>query len=121
MSKLAIRRHLAAGILLILPIWLTWIVVRFLFNALASVSAPPLRAVGWPDRFRELVPLDRVEDSVMSMDEAMSFIISGGAVNPRRFRAADATPPQPCPPLPPEAGATRPVGADVTGPGGPSS
>jgi uncharacterized membrane protein len=50
MHKLGIRRYLAAGSLLFLPIWLTWIVVRFVFNTLASVSAPLLRATGWPDR-----------------------------------------------------------------------
>jgi uncharacterized membrane protein len=50
MHRLGLRRYLAAGILLVLPIWLTWIVVRFIFTTLSSVSAPLLRAVGWPDR-----------------------------------------------------------------------
>jgi uncharacterized membrane protein len=35
--------------------------------------------------FLELVPIDRVHPSDMSLDEAMTFIISGGAINPHRF------------------------------------
>lgn len=198
MRRLGVRRYLVAGILLALPLWLTWIVLRFVFNMLASVTAPAFRAVGWPEQlewllvivgaaatlvliyllgwfgsmligrrllhafdrlmeriplvqtiyggtkkllnvvqtapdqaqrvvliefphpgmrciglvtrmlvdtvtgeeyaaiyvpttpnptsgFLELVPVDRVYPSNMSMDEAMSFIISGGALNPARF------------------------------------
>ncbi len=216
MHKLGIRRYLVAGILLFLPIWLTWIVVRFVFTTLASVSEPLLRVIGWPgtldwllvivgalltllliyllgwfgtrvfgkrllrafDRlvariplvqtiyggtkkllnvvqtspeqaqrvvlvdfphqgmkavglvtrvltdtvtgeeyaavyvpttpnptsgFLELVPVAQVHPSDMSIDEAMSFIISGGAINPARFAEAGSTeavapataPPQP--------------------------
>jgi uncharacterized membrane protein len=204
MHKLGIRRYLIAGILLFLPIWLTWIVVRFIFNTLASVSAPLLRAIGWPDHldwllvvvgavltllliyllgwfgtrvfgkrllqafdqlveriplvqtiyggtkkllnvvqtspeqaqrvvlvdfphpgmkavglvtrvltdtvtgeeyaavyvpttpnptsgFLELVPIADVQPSDMSMDEAMTFIISGGAINPQRFEESDGS------------------------------
>lgn len=50
MHRLDIRRYLVAGILLFLPIWLTWVVVRFVFTALASVTEPLLQAVGWPQR-----------------------------------------------------------------------
>jgi uncharacterized membrane protein len=214
MHKLGIRRYLIAGVLLFLPIWLTWIVVRLVFTTLASVSEPVLRVVGWPDDlewllvivgalltllliyllgwfgtrvfgkrllrrfdlvvarvplvqaiyggtkkllnvvqtspeqaqrvvliefprpgmkavglvtrvltdtvtgeeyaavyvpttpnptsgFLELVPVADVHPSDMSIDEAMSFIISGGAINPARFSDAGGTaavasaPPQP--------------------------
>jgi uncharacterized membrane protein len=204
MHKLGIRRYLVAGILLFLPIWLTWIVVRFVFTTLASVSEPLLRVIGWPDNldwllivvgalltllliyllgwfgtrvfgrrllrtfdriveriplvqtiyggtkkllnvvqtspeqaqrvvlvdfphpgmkavglvtrvlidtvtgeeyaavyvpttpnptsgFLELVPVAQVHPSDMSIDEAMSFIISGGAINPARFAEAGST------------------------------
>ncbi len=202
MHKLGIRGYLVTGVLLFLPIWLTWIVVRFVFTTLASVSEPLLRAMGWPDNldwllvvvgalvtvvliyllgwfgtrvlgkrlldgfdrvvariplvqtvyggikklidvvqsspdqaqrvvlvdfphrdmkaiglvtrvltdtvtgeeyaavyvpttpnptsgFLELVPIAHVHPSDMSMDEAMSFIISGGAINPARFVETD--------------------------------
>jgi uncharacterized membrane protein len=205
MRRLGIRRYLTTGILLLLPIWLTWIVLRFLFNLLSSVTAPLLRAVGWPDTldwllvivgalvtlvliyllgwlgsmvvgarllgafdrlmervplvksiyggtkkllnviqgspgqaqrvvlvgfphqgmkavalvtrtltdtvtgeqyaavyvpttpnptsgFLQLVPVADVHPSDMSIDEAMSFIISGGAINPQRFAPAEQTP-----------------------------
>jgi uncharacterized membrane protein len=204
MHKLGIRRYLIAGILLFLPIWLTWIVVRIIFNTLASVSAPLLRVIGWPEQldwllvivgavltllliyllglfgtrvfgkrllrafdrlveriplvqtiyggtkkllnvvqtspeqaqrvvlvdfphpgmkavglvtrvltdtttgeeyaavyvpttpnptsgFLELVPIANVHPSDMSMDEAMTFIISGGAINPARFEDSSGT------------------------------
>jgi uncharacterized membrane protein len=197
MRKLGVRRYLIAGILLAIPLWLTFVVVRLLFNLLRGVSQPALSwLVDWPDwalaivsvvitvlglyllgmfgtwvigkrlvgafdrlmeriplvqtvyggakkllnvmqtapdtdqqrvvlvefphpgmrsvglvtriltdtetgqdyaavyvpttpnptsGFLELVPMDRVYPSNMTMDEAMTFIISGGAVNPARF------------------------------------
>ena len=206
MHRLGVRRYLVTGILLLLPVWLTWVVLRFLFNTLASVTVPALRAVGWPegldwllvivgalatlvliylvgwlgsmvfgarllrafDRlmervplvksvyggtrkllsvlqgspgqaaqrvvlvdfphsgmravglvtrtltdtatgeryaavyvpttpnptsgFLQLVPVADVHPSDMTLDEAMSFIISGGAINPQRFAPAEETP-----------------------------
>lgn len=45
--------------------------------------------------YLEIVPIDRVVPTDWSMDEAMTFIISGGAVAPDRFRyrREDAPPP----------------------------
>lgn len=200
MRRLNLQRYLVTGVLLLLPLWLTYLVLRFVFTTLAGISAPLVRAVadlpewalllvsgvltllllyllGWfgswvfgrrlihyfdslvtriplvqsiyggakkllnvlqssPDQaqrvvlvefphpgmkavglvtrvltdqvtgeqyaavyvpttpnptsgFLELVPLDRVHPSDMSLDEAMTFIISGGAINPQRFTPAD--------------------------------
>lgn len=36
--------------------------------------------------YLEIVPLERLVETQWSMDEAMSFIVSGGAVSPKNFR-----------------------------------
>lgn len=36
--------------------------------------------------YLEIVPLERLVETQWSMDEAMSFIVSGGAVSPKHFR-----------------------------------
>jgi uncharacterized membrane protein len=43
MRRLAVRRHLLAGILILLPLWLTVVLGRWVFEALASVSEPGVR------------------------------------------------------------------------------
>jgi uncharacterized membrane protein len=215
MHKLAIQRRLLTGVLLILPLWLTYLVIRFVFHTLAGVTAPAVRTaadlpewallllsagltllllylLGWlgswvlgkrlihsfdrlmeripmvqsiyggakkllnvlqssPESaqrvvlvdfphqgmkavglvtrvltdqvtgheyaavyvpttpnptsgFLELVPVDRVHPSDMTLDEAMTFIMSGGAINPSRFTPKPAAPP-----------ADSPAGSDSSG------
>lgn len=43
--------------------------------------------------YLELVPVENLTATDMSLDEAMSFIISGGAIAPERFDPADREPP----------------------------
>lgn len=38
-----VRRYLITGLLIFFPIWLTWIVVRFVFGTLSTISAPLVR------------------------------------------------------------------------------
>lgn len=38
------RRYILAGLLTIIPLWITWLVLRFLFNLLTKAGAP---AIGW--------------------------------------------------------------------------
>ena len=47
--------------------------------------------------YLEIVPLERVTPTDWTMDQAMAFIISGGAIAPARFRF-DAPPPVPSAP-----------------------
>lgn len=50
MRKLGIRRYLLAGILLFVPLWLTYVVLRFVFTTLAGLTEPLLRGVlDWPE------------------------------------------------------------------------
>jgi uncharacterized membrane protein len=49
MHRLGLRRYLIAGILVFLPLWLTYVIVRFIFTILAGVTEPLLRGVlDWP-------------------------------------------------------------------------
>jgi uncharacterized membrane protein len=49
MHRLGLRRYLIAGILVFLPLWLTYVIVKFIFTILAGVSEPLLRGVlDWP-------------------------------------------------------------------------
>lgn len=43
MRKRSVRRYLITGVLIFFPIWLTWIVVKVVFGALSTVSAPFVR------------------------------------------------------------------------------
>jgi uncharacterized membrane protein len=43
MKRLAIRRHLLAGLLILLPVWLTALAVRWAFETLSAVSEPVVR------------------------------------------------------------------------------
>jgi uncharacterized membrane protein len=43
MRRLAVRRHLLAGVLILLPLWLTVVLGRWVFELLASVSEPAIR------------------------------------------------------------------------------
>lgn len=52
MKRFAVRRHLFAGLLILLPVWLTVLAVRWVFEALSAVSAPVVRPV-----------LDRLSDA----------------------------------------------------------
>jgi uncharacterized membrane protein len=47
--------------------------------------------------YLEIVPLDRITPTDWTMDQAMAFIISGGAIAPARFRY-DSAPPLPTAP-----------------------
>jgi uncharacterized membrane protein len=46
-----IRRYLITGLLIFFPVWLTWVVVKFVFGALSTVSAPVVAPLF--NRFRE--------------------------------------------------------------------
>lgn len=43
MRKPRIRRHLLTGLLIFFPIWLTWIVLKFVVGTLSTVTAPVVR------------------------------------------------------------------------------
>ncbi|MBX3727498.1 MAG: DUF502 domain-containing protein [Xanthomonadales bacterium] len=43
MRKPRIRRHLLTGLLVFFPIWLTWIVLKFVVGTLSTVTAPVVR------------------------------------------------------------------------------
>jgi uncharacterized membrane protein len=50
MRKLGIRRCLITGVLLFVPLWLTYVILRFVFTTLAGVTEPLLRGVlDWPE------------------------------------------------------------------------
>jgi uncharacterized membrane protein len=50
MRKLGIRRYLIAGVLLFVPLWLTYVILRFVFTTLAGLTEPLLRGVlDWPE------------------------------------------------------------------------
>ena len=46
--KPRLQRYLIAGVLTLLPIWLTWVVFTFVFGLLSSISAPLIRLVVEP-------------------------------------------------------------------------
>jgi uncharacterized membrane protein len=48
-----VRRYLITGLLIFFPVWLTWVVVKFVFGALSTVSAPVV--VPLFGRFREQI------------------------------------------------------------------
>lgn len=48
-----IRRYLVTGLLIFFPVWLTWVVVKFVFGTLSTVSAPLVAPLF--DRFREQI------------------------------------------------------------------
>ena len=49
LQKLNLRRYFIAGILVFLPLWLTYVVGKFVFTILAGVTAPLLSGVlDWP-------------------------------------------------------------------------
>jgi uncharacterized membrane protein len=49
MQKLGIRRNLIAGILVFVPLWLTYVIAKFIFTILAGVTQPLLHGVlDWP-------------------------------------------------------------------------
>jgi uncharacterized membrane protein len=43
MRRKKIRRYLVTGLLIFFPVWLTWIVVKFVFNTLSTISSPLVR------------------------------------------------------------------------------
>jgi uncharacterized membrane protein len=47
-ARLHLQRYLITGILTLLPLWLTWVVFRFIFNLLSGVSTPWIRAIAEP-------------------------------------------------------------------------
>jgi uncharacterized membrane protein len=80
-----LRRHIFAGLFTIVPLWITWLVLRFLFNVLIKAGSPAVYVPTTPNPtsgYLEIVPLDRVTSTDWSLDDAMAFIMSGGAVAP---------------------------------------
>ena len=55
MTKL--RRYILAGLLTIIPLWITWLVLRFLFQLLAQAGEPSIRwiAAKLPDSLQLLI------------------------------------------------------------------
>ena len=55
MTKL--RRYILAGLLTIIPLWITWLVLRFLFQLLAQAGEPSIRwiAAKLPDSLQALI------------------------------------------------------------------
>lgn len=55
MTKL--RRYILAGLLTIIPLWITWLVLRFLFQILAQAGEPSIRwiAAKLPDSLQTLI------------------------------------------------------------------
>lgn len=55
MTKL--RRYILAGLLTIIPLWITWLVLRFLFQLLAQAGEPSIRwiAAKLPDSLQTLI------------------------------------------------------------------
>lgn len=55
MTKL--RRYILAGLLTIIPLWITWLVLRFLFQLLAQAGEPSIRwiATKLPDSLQALI------------------------------------------------------------------
>ncbi len=55
MTKL--RRYILAGLLTIIPLWITWLVLRFLFQLLAKAGEPSIRwiAAKLPDSLQTLI------------------------------------------------------------------
>jgi uncharacterized membrane protein len=54
--------------------------------------------------YLEIVPVERLINTSWTMDEAMKFIVSGGAVSPESINYdRSATRPEPLPPTPPES------------------
>jgi uncharacterized membrane protein len=47
-AALRLQRYLITGALTLLPLWLTWIVFKFLFTLLSGMSAPWIRAIAHP-------------------------------------------------------------------------
>src|SRR5690349_1832795 len=47
-SALRLQRYLITGALTLLPLWLTWIVFKFVFTLLSGISAPWIAAIAVP-------------------------------------------------------------------------
>jgi len=80
-----LRRYIFAGLFTIVPLWITWLVLRFLFNVLIKAGSPAVYVPTTPNPtsgYLEIIPLDRVTSTDWSLDDAMAFIMSGGAVAP---------------------------------------
>jgi uncharacterized membrane protein len=45
MIRRLLQRYFVTGLLTLIPIWLTWIVFKFVFQGLSMVSAPWIRAL----------------------------------------------------------------------------
>lgn len=55
MHKLGLQRYLTTGVLLVVPLWLTYVIAKLVFTTLAGVTEPVLRLLDWPDWVRQLV------------------------------------------------------------------
>lgn len=53
---MALRRYIVAGLLTIIPLWITWLVLQFLFRLLTSAGKPAIEGLarGCSDRFPAL-------------------------------------------------------------------
>lgn len=50
LGTLHIRRYLVTGLLLVLPLWLTYVLAKFVFTVLAGVTEPLVRGLlDWPE------------------------------------------------------------------------
>jgi uncharacterized membrane protein len=45
MNRRQLQRHFVTGLLTLIPIWLTWIVFKFVFQGLSMLSAPWIKAI----------------------------------------------------------------------------
>lgn len=45
MPSLHVKRYLLTGLLAFIPVWITWVVFKFVFNLLAGVGAPVITAI----------------------------------------------------------------------------
>ena len=59
MFQMNTRRYILAGLLTIIPLWVTWLVLRFLFNLLAQAGAPAIQWLaaveGWPRQIKAIL------------------------------------------------------------------
>lgn len=45
-SRKTVRRYFVTGLLAIIPLWITWLILTFLFNTLSGVGTPLVRLLG---------------------------------------------------------------------------
>ncbi|MGH8165390.1 MAG: DUF502 domain-containing protein, partial [Rhodanobacteraceae bacterium] len=45
MPSLHVKRYLLTGLLAFIPVWITWVVFKFVFTLLAGVASPVITAI----------------------------------------------------------------------------